>query len=329
MNLRPATPGDLDRIYQITEQSFGPYCAAQAIYERYGIGRGVADKARSVRRFCETHLERVIVAEENNTVAGFYSYSPHDEHGMLQLSANAVDPAFQGRGIGTAMARHVVRDLIENQDQENLFVATLAHDKPARSVYEKVGFSEVYRQLALSNWKDHLQTLKRSDFSVTGVQIRSATPADRDRLVHIACLDQAARFYPARLMEQRFGILAGRSWKTRRASEIDRQLDSDEVYVAEDGRGIAGYVSFAHPVDSEFGRLQYPVVDPDQTQAELRALLFDAALGAVLGCDWVRVVDITIDVDDEDALTSCTVTGFEKFSCGIGFAMKKGEARLS
>ena len=61
MIIQPATEKDLDRIHQITLHSFGPYCAVQAIKERYDIGRGVEDKARSVRGFCEHNLNRVVV----------------------------------------------------------------------------------------------------------------------------------------------------------------------------------------------------------------------------------------------------------------------------
>ena len=113
MILRQATAKDLDRIYQITFDAFGPYCAAEAIKKRYGIGGGIADKAKSVRGFCEQHLNRVLVAEEGGQVVGYYSSIPHEEYGIQQLAANAVDPAYQGRGIGTRMARHVVRELIE------------------------------------------------------------------------------------------------------------------------------------------------------------------------------------------------------------------------
>ena len=73
MIIRRATATDLHRIYQITFDSFGPYCAAEAIKQRCGIGDGIADKARSVREFCEQHLDRVFVAEEESRVVGYYS----------------------------------------------------------------------------------------------------------------------------------------------------------------------------------------------------------------------------------------------------------------
>jgi ribosomal protein S18 acetylase RimI-like enzyme len=328
MIIRAATSSDLERIYQITEQSFGPYCAAQAIYERYGIGRGVEDKARSVRRFCEADLGQVIVAEENGVVAGYYSYSLHDEHGMLQLSANAVDPASQGRGIGTALARHVVRELLENQGKENIFVATLAHDKPARRVYEKVGFTEVYRQFALSSWKERLEAI-RPDSQIPGIEIRGAMESDRERLVEIARIDAVAHAYPARLMEERFGVRAGRSWQQRCASEIGRLLGTEELFVAQCDEGIAGYTAVACPKDSEFGRIGYPIVDPELRYPRLRDLLFDFVLKEARAAEWTRVVDVAIDADDQDALESCKAAAFEEFSCGIGFAMRRDEAVFS
>lgn len=219
MILRQATAKDLDRIYQITFDSFGPYCAAEAIKKRYGIGGGIADKARSVRSLCEQHLNRVLVAEEGGQVVGYYSSIPHEEYGIEQLSANAVDPAYQGRGIGTHMARHVVRELIEKESEEILSVSTLVHDRPARRVYEKVGFTEVYRQMSFSNWIDLLDPESLEGDLASDAKIRTARPADLEGVMEIAVQDPAAHFCPQRLMEARFGTLAGKTWQQRRMEQ--------------------------------------------------------------------------------------------------------------
>lgn len=57
---------------------------------------------------------------------------------------NAVDPAWQGRGIGTRLVASVV-EALEKAGVDIMQVSTYEHDVPARRVYEKVGFTEIAR----------------------------------------------------------------------------------------------------------------------------------------------------------------------------------------
>jgi hypothetical protein len=261
---------------------------------------------------------------------------------MEQLAANAVDPAFQGRGIGTQMARKVVHELIETRSQEILFVATLVHDKPARRVYEKIGFTEVYRQISFSNWKHLLdpQPLEAqaggdstapagANGSSTEWCIRAAGPADKDRLFEIALHDPAVRFSPERLMAARFGTLAGKTWQQRRTEQVQNQLESDRVFVAENGGSIGGYASLSWSAESEFGRVTYPSVDPESGDAGLHDRLLAHLLHQAREVASLRIVDIGVCAEDADAVTRCQGAGFEEFNCGIGFAMRRDEAVFS
>ena len=333
MIIRPATTKDLDRIHQITLHSFGPYCAAQAISERYGIGRGVEDKARSVRGFCEQNLIRAVVAEEEGHVVGYYSSCPHEEYGMEQLAANAVDPAYQGRGIGTRLAQHVVRELIEEASQEILFVSTLVHDEPARKVYEKVGFAEVYRQVSFSNWKHllapgRLEELASRNSTSQTTKIRLATPPDLARILEFVVQDPTASFCPQRLMEERFGILTGKTWQQRRVEEVERQWTTGEIFVAAGAKGPAGYSALAIG-GSEFCHVTYPCVDPEEGWAGLRDQLLAYVLRKAQTQESTRIIDIGVSAGDEEAVRSCKTVGFEEFSCGIGFAMSCTDAIYS
>ena len=334
MILRQATAKDLDRIHQITFDAFGPYCAAEAIKKRYGIGGGIADKARSVRSFCEQHLNRVLVADEGGQVVGYYSSIPHEEYGIEQLGANAVDPAYQGRGIGTRMARHVVRELIEKESQEILFVATLVHDKPARKVYENVGFTEVYRQVSFSNWQHLLDPGRLAERATTDaaapeIKIRPARPPDMEHILEIVAQDSHASVCPQRLMEERFGTLAGKTWRQQRMEQVQHQWTSAEIFVAEGSKGPAGYASLASAAGSEFCHVTYPCVDQEEGRAGLRDQLLAYVLRRAQTQESIRIIDLEVSSDDEEAVGSCKRVGFEEFSCGIGFAMRSTNAIYS
>ncbi len=325
--LGPAAQKDLERIFEITLLSFGPYCAAQAIKERYGIGGGVRDKAAATRRSFEKNLERVLVAETDGQVVGYCSSIPCAEFDTWQVGANAVDPAWQGRGIGTRLVSASVREMIEAKGCEILLVSTLEHDRPARRVYGKVGFEEVHRQVSYSAWKHALKP-QREAGTAPGLVLRKAGKEDAERLGaifsaagdHTPCLEKS--------MEERFGVRGGKTWRQRRAEQMASLLDGDrtEVFAAEcDGR-IAGWGACDHGPGAEFGRLTFPCVDPGCREPGVRSALLAHLMGRLDRIDAVRIVDVGVAAADEEAIGICRKVGFEEFSTGVSFAMESREA---
>ena len=62
------------------------------------------DQRRAVEDVCAANNVRVWVAEVDGCVVGFVAIEPHHpERGMGETSMLAVDPDFQGGGIGTAL----------------------------------------------------------------------------------------------------------------------------------------------------------------------------------------------------------------------------------
>ena len=143
--VRQATLEDLDRIYEIVAAAFGPFCAAKLLEDEFGVIDGkswVEHKAGSVVDACRGHMGCVIVAEEEGQVVGFASFGCKGDLGMV--GNNAVDPRYQGRGIGTLQIRRVL-EIMRDRGVTRFCVTTMAHDRPARRVYEKLGFRECRR----------------------------------------------------------------------------------------------------------------------------------------------------------------------------------------
>ena len=325
--LRAAVREDLEPIFRITLLSFGPYCAAQAVKERYGIGGGVRDKAEATRRSLGKALQEVVVAEADGRVVGYCSCIPCPEFGTWQVGANAVDPAYQGRGIGTRLVAAVVRDMIRRKGCEILYVATLEHDRPARRVYEKVGFAEVHRQVGYSAWKRDLKPPREAVAGAPGLVVRTAAREDAGRLGEMfgdgvggPCLERS--------MGERFGVLCGKTWRQRRSEQVAGLLDGEgtEVLVAErDGR-LVGCGACAHGPGSPFGRITFPLAISRREGSAVRARLLAGLLKILDRVDSVRVVDVDVPAADEEAVGICRRAGFGEFSTGMSFAMRSRDA---
>ena len=138
--LRPARPEDVPRIYEIVKAAFGPFCMSGLLEDRFGLVEGKSwyeHKAGGVAEECARDPAHFVVAETDGRVVGFASFASSDEAGMV--GNNAVEPAYQGRGIGSALIRRVL-EILRDRGHQRFQVATMEHDHPARRIYEKYGF---------------------------------------------------------------------------------------------------------------------------------------------------------------------------------------------
>lgn len=152
MNIRKMQQPDLDRIIEITRIAWGEMTLLKLMEDRHGVigNKGWDErKADEVKSSCEKNPSNVIVAIENNIVAGYATFRINKEDEIGHVGNNAVDPAFQGRGIGTAMNGWIIEHF-KKEGLRIVRVSTLAHDIPAQKIYEKHGFKELGRTIHYS-----------------------------------------------------------------------------------------------------------------------------------------------------------------------------------
>lgn len=144
MLIRGYRPSDQEAVERITKEAWRGVTIAEIREQHFGIiGEPWADqKAKAILSKCNAHPERAVVAETEGQVVGYATFSFALGGEIGAVTDNAVDPAWQGRGIGTKLITHVV-EILKSSGVKMLEVQTFEHDTPARRVYERVGFQEV------------------------------------------------------------------------------------------------------------------------------------------------------------------------------------------
>lgn len=147
--IRGAVEGDLEAILDITKRAWDGVNIAQLREERHGIVGGkrwYEHKCEEIAGGFRRGPQWFIVAELNGRVVGYASFGYIADATVGVVGNNAVDPDFQGRGIGTRLISRVV-EILKEKGATVLQVSTLLQDKPAQRVYEKVGFKELARSI--------------------------------------------------------------------------------------------------------------------------------------------------------------------------------------
>ncbi len=147
--IRGYQPGDLDRVCDIAVRAWEPIFAHFA--ERIGDPEMAEAycrdwdqrKAEQVRSFCINHPEWVIVTELDGQVVGFLTMFLDRERSFGEIGNNAIEPAFQGRGLGAAQYERAL-EFFREQGMKFARVNTGLDPShaPARAAYEKVGFEQ-------------------------------------------------------------------------------------------------------------------------------------------------------------------------------------------
>lgn len=130
--LRPASEADSEFCYRMHRATLRPY--VEAIW---GWDESV-QRAFHVRGFDPVHTQIVTVDGRDAGVL-----IVHRRPGETYLGRIAIDPAYQGLGIGSAL----VRDLLAEAAGRGvpLLLDVLVVNTRARALYERLGFREVFR----------------------------------------------------------------------------------------------------------------------------------------------------------------------------------------
>jgi ribosomal protein S18 acetylase RimI-like enzyme len=101
-----------------------------------------AEQAELLAKICEPNSgHSVYVAEIDQTVVGFVSFSLNEKERIGEIGLNAVNPDCAGRGIGTSLYNFAINQM----KRSGMRVATVgvggdSSHVPARRAYEKAGF---------------------------------------------------------------------------------------------------------------------------------------------------------------------------------------------
>ncbi|MCC6444954.1 MAG: GNAT family N-acetyltransferase [Armatimonadetes bacterium] len=149
LTIRVYTPADLPRLIEITLSTFQPVSIDANIEKIFGPVGGndwKARKARAIEEDCEINPSGVFLAEAEGTVAGYIT-TVLDRRTLIGRIPNlAVDPGFQGQGIGHELITHALRYFREN-GMAMAKIETLAQNERGQRLYPKMGFTEVARQV--------------------------------------------------------------------------------------------------------------------------------------------------------------------------------------
>jgi ribosomal protein S18 acetylase RimI-like enzyme len=144
--IRPFDDRDTEEVVDLSLRAWAP---AFASLERV-LGSDVfrrqhpdwrEDQRRAVEDVCATKKERVWVAEVDASVVGFVAVDlHHPERSMGEISMLAVDPDYQGGGIGTALTLFAL-DRLKDAGMTVAMVETGGDPghAAARRTYEKAG----------------------------------------------------------------------------------------------------------------------------------------------------------------------------------------------
>lgn len=149
LDLRLALTSDADRLENIRARAFAPVFASF----RALLGDAIYERAQQPEDDAQRELLSSLVsgrpgwtlwvaqAPVSDAVVGFVALHTNPQTGVGEIGLNAVDPAFAGRGLGTAMYTFA----LERMRQASMTVAVVAtggdaSHEPARRAYRKAGF---------------------------------------------------------------------------------------------------------------------------------------------------------------------------------------------
>jgi ribosomal protein S18 acetylase RimI-like enzyme len=147
--IRLYRPDDLARVCAITIEGFDGVSIDRNIEAGFGPvgGRGWGErKAREVAHDCELQQDGIFVAEVGGEVIGYVTCRLDEFARIGRIPNLAVTAGHRGRGVATALIRHAL-DWMRGRGMALAKIETLEQNERGQSLYPKLGFVEVARQI--------------------------------------------------------------------------------------------------------------------------------------------------------------------------------------
>jgi ribosomal protein S18 acetylase RimI-like enzyme len=149
-HIRAFMPGDLERLQEITAQTFGPVSIDRNMEQRlgpFGAGDWSTRKVAAIADDCRAQPDGVFVAEAiDGRVLGYITTRLNAVSRIGWIPNLAVDPAAQGKGLGRALLIHAI-EFLRRAGMQVAKIETLDQNPIGQTLYPSLGFQEVARQI--------------------------------------------------------------------------------------------------------------------------------------------------------------------------------------
>jgi mycothiol synthase len=147
MQIEPFTSYQLDAVIRLSLRAWSPvFDSIQKVmnvdvYQAFYPDHWHVSQQKAVEEVCAAEDTNVWVATEESSIVGFLAVKLHSEDSMGEIYMVAVDPDFQGRGIGSALTEFAL-NWMKDAGMSIAMVETGGDPghAPARHTYEKAGF---------------------------------------------------------------------------------------------------------------------------------------------------------------------------------------------
>lgn len=147
MQIEPYAPRYLDDVVRLSLRAWTPVfdsiknVMTPEVYQAFYPNHWRVSQQKAVEDVCAAEDTNVWVAIDSGSIVGFVAVKLHSEDNMGEIYMIAVDPDFQGRGIGSTLIKFTLT-WMKDVGMSIAMVETggdLGH-APARHTYEKAGF---------------------------------------------------------------------------------------------------------------------------------------------------------------------------------------------